>query len=746
MSRPVLPYLATVCLLAAFVALAFIWVPLLLHFHVAEYPISASAVKSARTAPTDSKIDSLRDLAREGGWWHEDEIVEVAEDLLGGSFSRPGRTPKDIALPFDAEIVERGSPSDQLFVAGLAVPRVFVEAYEESGRDDFLEAARDVILGWASYERSQFLPRGMLWNDHAVARRVRVLAHFWRHYRRHRSYDSGSAKTILDFVGRNSAMLAKPAHFTVSTNHGIMQNLALWHAVLAFPTLPMMQEYKALAFDRLEAQIEFYINDEGVILEHSAGYHLFGLRLLRSAFEYLDLLEYEIPRPWVAKYEEALEFAVQMRRPDGTLPMFGDTRAKMTVSKAKLRSLANIRPLLDTNARGGPLSLLPEAESLYPAAGYAIWWDGIENWPQPERLTQTMMAWSNYPGQGHKHADELSVLIWAGGRSWLTNVGYLGYGTSDRARAESWEGSNAPHIVGEEPDANRRSYATSSAALGGAAGLDLAAIDLQRDNTSGFQARRQIVYVAPGLWVIVDRVSGTGGRPAQSIWTSWHDVSVTSGQTPDSYTLSAANAGTKMDVKILGTSGMSSRTLTASRDPFAGWLAVRYKVTPAPAIVVQQLAGDSWAASLWSLTPSQFDVHQASMLRWDGLESWTLQIPRKGGAEPVNLSRSYSRLNWSGDDRSDGRYLDLVKPRDVTSTIEKTRTAYAESIAQYPGDFYPNLQLRKKITYLLIALFLCQELFSFFYRRRVRVGYTSLRLLAATTWVMGGFWLAAFYL
>ena len=68
------------------------------------------------------------------------------------------------------------------------------------------------------------------------------------------------------------------------------------------------------------------------------------------------------------------------------------------------------------------------ATSIYPAAGYAVWWHGLDAWPDASRLSQTVITWSNYPSRAHKLADDMSVLVWAGGRAWLTNTGYWPYG------------------------------------------------------------------------------------------------------------------------------------------------------------------------------------------------------------------------------------------------------------------------------------------------------------------------------
>ena len=168
------------------------------------------------------------------------------------------------------------------------MPDELLRAYEASGREEFLTAAQAVIRRTQEYEQAAWLPRGEFWNDHAVASRVSVLSNFWRLYRHSPNYRPEVARQAMQMVAHSQQLLAKPNQFTFATNHGVMQNLALWHATLAFPSLPHVNEYQQLAFSRMNEQMKFYVSHEGVVLEHSAGYQFFGLELLGRAFRYLD--------------------------------------------------------------------------------------------------------------------------------------------------------------------------------------------------------------------------------------------------------------------------------------------------------------------------------------------------------------------------------------------------------------------------------------------------------------------------
>ena len=141
-------------------------------------------------------------------------------------------------MPFARVDLQWGWPTQQLRFASLAHVEVLLDAYQATGDIAFLEGARDIVDAWAGFERSRVLPIGFLWNDHAIAQRVLVLTRYWSLLRGSPAFKPESARALLGFVQRSGLMLAKPGHFTVRTNHGVMQNLALLHVAAAFPALP----------------------------------------------------------------------------------------------------------------------------------------------------------------------------------------------------------------------------------------------------------------------------------------------------------------------------------------------------------------------------------------------------------------------------------------------------------------------------------------------------------------------------
>jgi hypothetical protein len=688
----------------------------------------------SRRLPSDQLLEELRDFYFFSPFPTGDpQLVAKAWGLLAGEMDSLGYPGEKIGMPFDAKDIDRLSGGGRILLAKFAVPRLLLAAYQATGSEEFIAMARDVLVGWALHERSSWLPRGLLWLDTTVAERMLVLAEFWRLYRHHPAFDPDVAKIILELAARSSRLLAKPAQYTFSSNHGVMQNLALWHFCLAFPALPNVEQYKQLVFDRMHDQLALYINDEGVVLEHSAGYQEVGLRFIGMAFRYASLLNLPIPEDWAQKYDRAKNFYAHLRRPDGSLPVFGDTRAAPARRELPMAAAdgqdegegwqdeANRKPW--------------RANSLYPVAGYSVWWSGLAFWPQAERMAQTVVAWSHFHGHSHKHADEMSVLLWAGGQTWWTNVGYWPYGPG-RSEAIAWNGSSAPHLQNEDARSRRTTFLRSFGWSD-----QMAMLDLERNGPQRARIRRQLVYVEPHLWLVLDHFSGPGY--ARTTWTTAHSVNLSPGEIAGSYQLRAKDIDAELTTFVLGSEGSQVKTMRGSLKPFAGWEVVGSKPTPASALVIEQPADNSWSAVVWSwddgVSPTRQFEHLPYMAAWKDAEHWRIALPIKPGL--LEIRREETKLSAQhSNEVGNGIALQLTQAQDITREISQLRKSYAIASDKYP-QFRVNVPSRLKATKFLVGFFVLQEILLFAYRRAIEKGYVLIRLCNLIGWIAVGVWL-----
>ncbi len=714
--------------------LILIWFSLIHHYYVPNISITEEMIRTSRYVPQDAILKEIKDFFGLSDRHNQDKLIDRAEKILRGEIDFLDTPTRITKLPNNVHEFDDAPSSLQYPLALFTFPNVLLNAYEITGRDDYLLAARDMIFSYASYERSKWFPKGYLWNDGCVARRISVLSKFWMLFRNHPKYEKRVAKAIFQMVGRSAQILSKPGHFTFATNHGIMQNLALWQISLAFPTLPNIEFFRKLALERMRDQMLFYVNDEGVVLEHSAGYQKTGLQFIAMAFRYLTLLDMPIPEDWKLKHKKAEYFYAQLLRPDGTLPMFGDTIGERSTSgKHRINHDGNdkyVRP--PAMKKKG---ILKQPHILYPVAGYSIWWEGLDELSIVDKLSQTVVAWSYFPGHAHKHADELSILLWAKRLNWWTNVGYWKYGTKGRQEAESWAGSNAPHLLNEPTGSERKTRLMSSGFSD-----QLFVIDLERRGPQEYVVRRQILQLKPSVWIIIDHTIGKQNSVTRTIWTTSPQIDLKPGITPASFLLEDAGGTEKLVKFILHSQNTKISQFRGSSSPFAGWVLNR----PASAIAIEQPADNSWVVAIWCLQDSnsqdlEFSEEPYTEL-WEGPEKWKIVLPFSSGLMRISREDNQISINGTIHNGMNSGKVTLCQSSQIKNEVLAIHNAYETAAEKYPRKKY-SVHRHLEVTYLIAGVFLFQEFFFLIYVRFSRIYYSRLRVLSSFCWIALGTWI-----
>jgi len=681
-------------LIGPLTALAAIWGPLVAQYHVPDQQVDERRVEEARQ-PILREVRALL-AERTGGLpvpADPGHAVDKARRLIEtgrlqlGSFGE-----QKIELPFAPENLQRGSATWQFHVAALAVPRLFLDAYRDSGEREYLEHARTSILAWARFEEAQWLPDSFLWNDHSLAVRIKVLARFWQLYREHPDLLTVSqAREVLAFVSRSLRLTAKPGLYNPRTNHGLFQNLALWLGDQAFPGLPAAQRGAEVAYERFERHLPYYLGPDGVVLEHSAGYHAVGLSLVGRSFWYMDLAGQPIRESWWQRYGDGIAFYRVLLRPDGTLPRIGDTHPRdagsLTVARRAVEAGVE-RVLLE------PATPKSQA-SLYPVAGYAVDWRAAAVPGGGQRLGQTVLAWSNFPMAGHKHADELSLHFWAGGVDWWTGVGYWPYGHPDRARAEGWTEGNAPHFVGEPAGSER-----SAELLGQSLQGDVRILDLRRRN-GGYAVRRQFLSLPDGTRIVLDTARDQRARPTEEIWRTAPTVEVTE-LGDGAFELREPGSGEELHAWF-GGAGSVQRAHGNSAEGIRGMLIENYQPVATTSLVLQRPSGGEPSYVVWRRSAGEGQPH---LSRWSGPQSWQLRVPGDDGHWDVTRDgRELSVRQIEGTSMQ--AVIEPVPP--VSAAREEVVAAFRAAQAQFAG-VRSLVQYRIKTTWVAGALLIAHAL------------------------------------
>lgn len=725
-----------------------IWWPELSHWHVRPQTLSDSELLRIGGAPPQARLDEIAALQLRGVVVSSTETVATADAVMKGQLRLPTFPAGQIHLPFSPVDLESGSPAWQLMLASLAVPDVLLDAFRASGRTEYLDAARQAIVAFSNYEATRWVDKGLLWNDHAIAARITVLVKFWSEYRRGGGQDPVVARAVFTLLARGALLLAKDDAYAWRTSHGIVADLGLLQVAAAFPDLPEALAIRRTAVERFAQHLDYWINDEGVTLLHSAGYHAGSLYHLSMGLRLLTLNGITIPAPWWDRYERAVNHLALLQRPDGSLPMFGDTMS--TAQPAA--------PLLTARGPDGILALplaprpLPQPSigaTLYPAAGYAIWLDAAGTGaPDGRPQAQTVLTWAYHRGLGHKVADELSLLFWAHGRPWLTNTGYWPYGARLRQIAEGWPASNAPHLEDEGQDSERSSTIQATGTT-----EHLAFIDLQRSGKAGPTIRRQVVRLPDeDAWLVLDQ--GTGKSALLTQWTIYPGLRVEHDATsPDTYRFSAEGTpALSLDVSLAGASAQGSELRTGQPQPFAGWVVLDREPTPAPTIVVRRPADGRWNLTAFALREgTAAGLPGVRMHRWQDAEHWVASVWTRAGR--VTLTRDGLLLTAERDGAA-ANQATLAAVAPSVATTQRVHQAFADAQKRY-HRFPEFLVYRVRVSQALLVAFAAQELILvLLVVLMLRGGRQALalrlcwasRVTVSLAWLAAGFWLQQVYL
>lgn len=667
-------------------ALALVWWPEWAHFQIDRSSVSDAELAASMAVPDDAQLVAVARIDLSELDRSLFRPLHFARSLRDGWIDLPG--PRGTRLrsgghPADFQV---GPPSYRLQIAGLAIEGVLLQAYEESNDREWLEMALQRTLEFSRHELRTRHDRGFLWNDHAVAARAAVLIALWRHVRADARLAQAHGHELLSFAARNGRWLAEPGHFTVRTNHGVMQNLALLQSSAAFPGLAEATAWRTLALDRLRLQLGFYVSAEGVVLEHSAGYQLMGTRLLAHAVALLRLNGMAPDATITAASEFSVAVLSGLLRPDGSLPLIGNTVG----GRAVLSGIATA-------------SAHDAGDSVFPVAGWAVWW----NRSAGQAAAQTSLSWAKHDGHGHKHADEGSLHLWSGGTDWITATGYWPYGAPYLEAAYGWRGSNALHEPGEAAGSVRNAELYAYGTHG-----TLRFLDMGRTRRDGAAYRRQVLQFGPQDWLVVDFVAASP-RGASTLWTLDPRLSVGAAATAGQFGSSAGIDGRRLTLALASSDpSLRTRALRAEVEPFGGWVVQPEGPVPAPAVEVHVPAARSVTATLLQIgrDPVRVDWPRRPDAAADE-QMWDLGLQILGRTLRFSRRQSTLTVQESGLDgvALSTRTLELRGPGETSGPARQAlRAAYRNAVLRFPPwrDLY---DYRAKASAVLLALLLCVE-------------------------------------
>ena len=389
------------------------------------------------------------------------KIIRTADDTVRQSFIfnlRWDLEQTQVPVVFDGEIDWLRQPGDDPeFIYAFNRMRFWIclgQAYAMTGDERYAECFASQLMHWI--RSVPFDPESKAWRTIETGIRME---HWCKAIQYFRSSPALTEEVIDAFVSSMTEhaeyIMGVWNSYNLLSNWGILANHGLFVASAVLPQTERTLVWQRTAVERLAAEAEIQIYDDGIHWEQSAMYHNEVLHCMLDVVLLADRLSITLPRSLVERIHKAALASALMQKPDGSEPMSGDSddidQRDLTEKSAYIFSDPSIRyfgedhmtfdAVWDLGAdaalvyeameRRAPSSLL----SAFPDGGHVILRNG-----------GLYLSFKNGPiGAGHSHADQTHIDLCSDGEDILIDPGRYTY--VDKPERYEFKDSHAHNVV-----------------------------------------------------------------------------------------------------------------------------------------------------------------------------------------------------------------------------------------------------------------------------------------------------------
>jgi hypothetical protein len=319
-------------------------------------------------------------------------------------------------------------------------------AYILTGDSRYVAEFADLIAQWLSANKK---PYGRPWNVLTTALRLNAWIEAYGCLRTSTALSDEAHVNMAKAVVSHADFLTRQIEYDLANNHLVFEGRTLVSAGTAFPEFRQAAKWRALGMKLLDRELVHQVRPDGCHAEQSVAYHLQVMWEYLYAWTVLESSVQEVPRSWREVLSKMADFVLDVVRPDGGVPMIGDSASwdPQTPLAADVLAVASVvlcRPDLRQrreNVTEKAVSLLgarapeaviadnaerkPRPSVCYPDGGYCVMRSDDQNIGCHAVFDCGPFGLENSPGHGH--ADALSFEFSAFGRSLLIDPGVYTY-------------------------------------------------------------------------------------------------------------------------------------------------------------------------------------------------------------------------------------------------------------------------------------------------------------------------------
>jgi hypothetical protein len=357
-------------------------------------------------------------------------LTTLADQVRSGIFQVASRFPAaDIGFPPQWQANPLRDDSWLANLQGLEWLTPLVHAHQADSAAGYLNAAANAIVDWITHSPFRGAPSRWSWDNHATAKRLRLFAWFWEHYRKSGDYTADFARLLLASVYQHAFYSLDSRNYQANSNHGLEAIGAMLSAALTFPMFSESANWANVAITRLRQWLQDNISPEGFHLEQSPAYHWFVLLRLAAIDSFLTANGRGLPC-LTATADRAAAVWPHLLKPNGSIPTVGDSAPNAPRNWKELLQRHSERTLAPSALSSAAAADRNAGVFIgSPRAGYAIFRCG----PGDVTDLHLLFRCSAFDSP-HCHRDALSLTLYALGRDWLVDPGYLNYHEWDPRR------------------------------------------------------------------------------------------------------------------------------------------------------------------------------------------------------------------------------------------------------------------------------------------------------------------------
>jgi len=477
----------------------------------------------------------------------------------------------------------------KFYFHSLRMVSYLMNAYETTGNITYLDKAEWFIDSWIEHNPTpEEQASTSAWSDHSTANRISTFIYFWDYYRDSDIFDVDFAKRFLNILSMHGEYTANDENYTWYSNHGIYQDRALMQLAILFPNFEQSNEWLLTSFSRLSHHIENDLTPSGVSKEHSPSYHYLVMDLFITISHFANYylindekLDFTI--------ELMQEYLVYITKPDGTIPMVGDSTAWNVVDKLRLSGIEisneHLLYLVSDGLEGKENS---QNSIVYQDAGVAVF---KNDWKQVNPIYFALF--NGFHSTVHKHGDDLSFVLTCQQTDYFVDSGKYNYDGDDpyRVFARSVFAHNSIAVDDKDYDVRNAHNIGKSIIEKYVITSNYSYVKGSHTLYDGVKITRSVIFFNDGAIYFHDSIESNDSHTYTQIFNVGKDVHIDDTDTNNVSLSSMIDNSSLTLTQLIEVSEYQS--YTGSEDPIRGWQSTSFnQVSPITTLNFQQEGKD----------------------------------------------------------------------------------------------------------------------------------------------------------